>query len=275
MSSGILYNQEVKAADVNDIARDLGNTSFNGFGTEKFGADELNGITKSLVGKGVLTSDNMCRPVVSDGKVYIQTGTIIFENGAKKVITSPVELPLENGKYIYALNNVSAGTCSIVEADALPQSGDYVALAQITQEGVVKDIAELAKAKMTLYAGNNEASQTATFEKRSDYLGHKAVSFLNSEWEKHSYMFIIFTQSSGDKHFSFAQKITDITVYDTPPIKTPSSPTSGLPYFSMFGNTSSYYRVYYYFLHSGDNVEMYVYCNSSESQGKTGAAVII
>ena len=67
MSSGIFYNRQVSAADVNDLAKDLGNTSFNGFGTEKFGADELNGITKSLVGKGVLTSDNMCRPVVSEG----------------------------------------------------------------------------------------------------------------------------------------------------------------------------------------------------------------
>ena len=120
MSDSILYNQEVTTETLNDIAIDLGATSFNGFTTNKFGADELNGITQALATKGILLSGNQCKPVVSSGKVYIQTGTIVFDNGAKKVITEPVEAALENDTYIYALNNVALGVCEIVVSSAQP-----------------------------------------------------------------------------------------------------------------------------------------------------------
>ena len=270
MSSGIFYNRQVTAADVNDLAKDLGNTSFNGFGTEKFGTDELNGITKSLVGKGVLTSDNMCRTVVSDGKVYIQTGTIVFANGAKKVIASPVELPLTNGNYIYALNNISAGTCSIVEAEALPETGDFVALAQIASDGTVKSIAEIAKAKMTLYAGNNEVNKSVELAKSPDYYGYSAVSFLHSEWSAHSYILIIFTESDGDKYFSFVSHLMDITLYDEPL----SYNSANLPSFYLSGNRVSAWNVYYYFLRGSDKVEMRVFPGSS-AQGVTVETVLI
>ena len=96
MADGIYYNAEVTSDDLNDLARDLGNTSFNGFGEEKFGADELNGITASLVSKGILTSESKCQPIISDGNVNIQPGTIVFQNGAKKAIKEVLSVPVVN-----------------------------------------------------------------------------------------------------------------------------------------------------------------------------------
>lgn len=154
MSDGIYYNQEVTADMLNDIAIDLGNTSFNGFGAEKFGADELNGITASLVGAGVLLSGDMCRITAADQKLYAQSGTIVFANGAKKTITTAVDLGVAKECYIYAINQQLEGKCKIVTASELPTAGDIVKLARVTEYGEIVDLRSIATAKIDFAGGN-------------------------------------------------------------------------------------------------------------------------
>lgn len=149
MSSGIYYNQTVTTDILNGIAKDLGNTSFNGFTTSKFGADELNKITKSLVTSGVLLSDNACEPKAVGNSVVIQTGTIVFENGAKIQLAEAKTFDKTASKVIYALNNVSEGTASIVMSDDYPESGtDFVKLASIDANGAVNDERKFANVKV-------------------------------------------------------------------------------------------------------------------------------
>ena len=148
MADSILYNQEVTAEILNDIAIDLGNTSFNGFGEEKFGADALNDITKSLVTKGILMSDSRCQPIASDGYINIQPGTIVFENGAKKKITEVISVPCDSGTYIYAQNDVTGGRCEIKVSASAPATGDFVMLAEISADGTILDVREFSNAKV-------------------------------------------------------------------------------------------------------------------------------
>lgn len=179
MSDGIMDNQTVTTSDLNAIAIDLGATSFNGFTTNKFGAAELNTITQALVSKGVLLTGNQCKPTLSlsDSKVYIQTGTIVFNSGARKTITKAVGIEKTAGTHIYAY--ADGITAYITAAAELPASGDYVRLAKVEESGSLTDSREFAKGKalkgvantpvtlektITIYSQNNAEKQSYTFD---------------------------------------------------------------------------------------------------------------
>lgn len=148
MADGIYYNQEVTAEMLNGIALDLGSTSFNGFGTDKFGADELNKITADLVSAGILLVGNQCKVIrTEDGDVVLQDGIIVFANGAKKVVSEPLILDVGNDMVIYAYNNVAAGICTIESAEQYPTDGDYIKLATIKTDGTVVDNRSFSIAK--------------------------------------------------------------------------------------------------------------------------------
>ena len=156
----ILYNQEVTADILNNIAVDLGNTSFNGFGTEKFGADELNKITADLVSSGILISDEKCKAVFSNENIIIQPGIIVFANGAKKKITEAVSFPAQANTYIYALNKVSAGTCELIMSVTNPnedeevKSLDYVTICGVDSNKKIIDMRTFSSAKVAIPTEN-------------------------------------------------------------------------------------------------------------------------
>lgn len=202
MAESILYNQEVTAGMLNDIAIDLGNTSFNGFGEEKFGADALNDITKSLVSKGILQSESRCRPIKSDGYINIQPGVIVFENGAKKKISEVISVPCESGTYIYAQNDITAGRCEIKVSESAPVTGDFVMLATVDSEGKMLDIREFSTAKVGLTSGN----LYSTYELKADTYGGwgEEVCIPISEWDYSRY--ILFVYSSQKDYTEFFQK---------------------------------------------------------------------
>lgn len=156
----ILYNQEVTADILNNIAVDLGNTSFNGFGEEKFGADELNNITASLVSAGILMSGERCKAIISNENIIIQPGIIVFANGAKKKITEAVSFPVQSDTYIYALNKVSAVTCELVMSVTNPntdegvKSLDFVPICAVDSEKKIIDMRTFSSAKVTIPTEN-------------------------------------------------------------------------------------------------------------------------
>lgn len=194
MSDGIMDNQTVTTDDLNAIAIDLGATSFNGFMTNKFGAAELNKITQALVSKGVLLTDDQCKPELSltDGKVYIQPGTIVFNSGARKTITEAVGIEKTAGTHIYAYTD--GITAYITAAAELPASGDYVRLAAVDASGKLTDSREFAKGK----ALAGVANKSVTLE--------KTITIYKNDAERQSYTFdvgfggfsyILYTRSLG------------------------------------------------------------------------------
>lgn len=208
---GIYYNQEVTAEMLNGIAQDLGHTSFNGYGTDKFGADELNKITGELVSAGVLLIGNKCRVINSDG-IYVQDGTIVFSNGAKKTITEALPVDADNDTVIYALNDTAAGICTIEVAEAYPTAtdADYVPLASVGSDGVITDDRVIARAKMELTAGNSETMYTFSGEYGFDFVRIAAIDY--AVWDLYN-NFVFRTPTSTTYYSAFLRK--DEIEYDT------------------------------------------------------------
>lgn len=151
-------NQAVTLADLNNVAVDLGATTFSAFSEEKFGVDKLNQITADLVTAGILRTEDAgelgleigCRPTYANGIVTIGHGTIVFASGAKAYIDAPVEVEAAAGSYIYALNDILTGRASLQAAESEPTEGDLVMLASISAEGVLTDKRTVAKSKVLL-----------------------------------------------------------------------------------------------------------------------------
>lgn len=246
MSSGIFYNQSVTANDLNEIATDLGATSFNGFGTEKFGASELNNITKDLVGKGYLNVKNKCKPTVSaDGsKIIVQSGIVVFENGAKKVIENTLEISFGVGRKYYFLNEISNGLCSLWWSTVgYPSEGDYVPLCEVTSDGTLIDKRVFSVAKVNLGTAERNKTETVTaggfIGKRYEwsYAGTIPLNF-------NGYNVVYMPGAEGERYGSPWQVISDTYV------ENPSSYT----YFD-------YTRIH--FVRAADGVAVYTYGNSS------------
>lgn len=163
MSDNFLYSEDlgagtysnlVTADDLNNIAKDLGAATFSNFSASTPTAvTELNNITKELVSKGVLKIEKQCAVRISGSYIYIDTGVCVFENGAKKRITSTTLLSFINGytNYVYLLNNVSGNQIQLITSKTLPEDGtDYVMLAEISPSKTVTDKREFATYKIEL-----------------------------------------------------------------------------------------------------------------------------
>lgn len=144
-------NAVVTAEDLNNIAVDLGDATFSAFSDEKFGVDKLNEITADLVGKGVLTTEDRCEPIISSGKVYIKSGVIVFGSGAKIKITEPVEVGAVAGDYIYAYNDVLTGKASIIASAEMPNTDDdkVVMLGYLNTDKIIENLRQMSVAKIT------------------------------------------------------------------------------------------------------------------------------
>lgn len=195
----ILYNQEVTADILNNIAVDLGNTSFNGFGTEKFGADELNKITADLVSSGILISDEKCKAVFSNENIVIQPGIIVFANGAKKKITEAVSFPAQANTYIYALNKVSAGTCELIMSVTNPnedeevKSLDYVTICGVDSNKKIIDMRTFSAAKVAIPTENqyHEEEINVSFVRDEQYMVKATID------TGHPYRYVITEKVDG------------------------------------------------------------------------------
>ena len=174
MGSGIFYNQSVTIDDLNNIAIDLGATSFNGFGENKFGAAELNNITKDLVGKGYLLKGNKCKVAASGDNLVILDGIVVFENGAKKEIAENLTVVCVKGKVYYFLNDTASGTCRLCAEDDYPSSGDFVPLCEVQSDGTIVDKRVLSVAKVDLNSiekNKTETVQSESFDISKDVSG--------------------------------------------------------------------------------------------------------
>lgn len=156
MTTTFQDNQAVTLADLNNIAVDLGATTFSAFSEEKFGVDKLNQITADLVTAGILRTEGDgdlgleigCKPTYTNGVITIGHGTIVFASGAKTYIEEPVEIEAAGGSYIYALNDVLTGRASLQVSDVEPTEGDFVILAVLSEDGIFTDMRPVSKSKV-------------------------------------------------------------------------------------------------------------------------------
>ena len=151
-----LDNQEVTAQDLNDIAIDLGYADYSRFPEEAppSAVSALNQITADLVTPGVLLTGNRCAVTYSDGIIYVDTGIIVFESGAKKRIESVQQLQaLEGTSCVYALNDTINNTIFLKCSEEFPTQGDFVKLGKVT-DGVITVCNSYSTAKVGLPTAN-------------------------------------------------------------------------------------------------------------------------
>ena len=73
-------------------------------------------------------------------KIIVQSGIVVFENGAKKVIENTLEISFGVGRKYYFLNEISNGLCSLWWSTVgYPSEGDYVPLCEVTSDGTLID----------------------------------------------------------------------------------------------------------------------------------------
>lgn len=154
-----LVNEPVTQSDLNNIAVDLGDAEFSAFNSNKFGVDALNAITADLVTSGVLRTLNMCKPTLTNGNVNIAKGVIVFSDGAKLRITSPVNITAVANAYVAAKYDSANGTCSIVSVAEIPNKAevDYMKLAKVNSDGTaITDLRTMARSKSAGYEQSTE-----------------------------------------------------------------------------------------------------------------------
>ena len=159
-----LVNEPVTQSDLNNIAVDLGDAEFSAFSSNKFGVDALNAITADLVTSGVLRTLDMCKPTLTNGNVNIAKGVIVFSDGAKLRITSPVSITAVANAYVAAKYDSANGTCSLVSVSEIPtETGvEYMKLAQVSLDGTtITDLRTMATDKKAAYT---QASKNVVLE---------------------------------------------------------------------------------------------------------------
>ena len=161
-----LVNEPVTQSDLNNIAVDLGDAEFSAFNSNKFGVDKLNAITADLVTSGVLRTLDMCKPTLTNGNVNIAKGVIVFSDGAKLRITSPISITAVANAYVAAKYDSANGTCSLVSVAEIPtETGvEYMKLAQVNSDGTaIADWRTMARSKS---AGYEQSTENAFWEIR-------------------------------------------------------------------------------------------------------------
>lgn len=154
-------NQTITASDLNNIAVDLGATTFSNFAdTDTFAVDDLNDITSALVGKGITKYGNKCNLTKQGTNAVVDTGLIIFGNGAKIKITSPVSIGLisDATTYIYAQYNVQTQHAELIASETEPMDSgliNVVKIGNIDSSGVVNSTREFASLKVQNPATQN------------------------------------------------------------------------------------------------------------------------
>lgn len=210
MSDTFLYNEEVTAEDLNNIAIDLGKADFSFFENDNPTAvSELNKITGDLVSAGVLLTDNRCRVNMVGDKITVDTGIIVFANGAKKRITETQTLmPLADvTSYVYALNDVLNNRITLNVAEAYPTEGDFVKLATLTKDLKVSIPENRALLKVDSVAQKPDVTiqYSGKWEVVFEY-ANTGLFFEKSDWENSKY---IKSAVSIDEEFPFLMKKSD------------------------------------------------------------------
>ena len=179
-----------------------------------YGADDINKITKRLVTSGVedsfengvpynlsalndagtlLYTNGVVPETVSTLKVVtgsgentilINPGTAFFNDGsAIEIEAGGHELSFTSGvkNYVYLKNDLISKNASYPECSADSPSGDFVLLAEIEEDGTIKDKRTYAMGKLPGYQSNSgypfKIEDTITLEKQSNGLYGATVSY--------------------------------------------------------------------------------------------------
>lgn len=147
--------------DINDIAKSLTGAGIAPFvSKDSYSASDLNTLTAELVETGV--SLEGCRvkaenPATTEMTVTVAQGIVFFENGARLTVDAEgyaLAVTPNTAGYIYAYFNQALQKAGIAFESELPQDGEYVLLAELSENGELTDKRTFARSKIATMGKN-------------------------------------------------------------------------------------------------------------------------
>ncbi len=153
----VLYGTE----DINDIARSLVGAGIAPFlSKDSYNTSDLNALTQAIASQGVQLDGckvKLENVSTADMIAAIGQGIVFFENGVRLEVDSDgyfVAVTPNVAGYIFAHFSTSLQVASIQFAEELPDDGEYVLLAQVSDSGEVFDKRVYARSKLATLGKN-------------------------------------------------------------------------------------------------------------------------
>ncbi len=149
-------NQTYGAEDINEITKNLVGSGVAPFPTkESYLLSELNYLTEALVESG--TSLNGCKCSISGNVITVDTGIMYFDSGVRLTVDDEkysLSVPINTAGYIFGYYSPAEQLAGINFATELPRTGEYVLLAELSADGKITDRRTIARSKIASLGAN-------------------------------------------------------------------------------------------------------------------------
>ncbi len=147
--------------DINDITKSLVGAGVAPFiSKSSYNVSDLNAMTSALVGAGVQLEGCKCtieNVGAQNMTIFVSQGIVFFDSGVRLTVDSDgytLAVSPNTAGPIYAYYNQALQTADIVFAESLPDSGDFVQLAEISTDGEICDKRKFAESKVATLGRN-------------------------------------------------------------------------------------------------------------------------
>ncbi len=194
--------------DINDITKSLVGAGVAPFvSKESYNVSDLNALTSALVSSGVQLEGCKCTVQnvgTQDMTVFVSQGIVFFESGVRLTVDRDgytLVVSANTAGVVYAYYNQALQTADIMFAESLPENGEVVLLAEISVEGEICDKREFAQSKIATLGKN--LTYEAKLTERPQYLyegnsstgkARYAINEAKVDLSKFRYVLIISTE---------------------------------------------------------------------------------
>lgn len=163
--------------DINKITKDLVGAGVSPFTTaDTYNVSDLNVLTEALVGQGVQLDGCKCSVIknnTTDMNIFVSGGVVFFENGVRLEVDDDgydIIADVNKPGYVFANFNPSLQKGDILFDDEVSNVGESVVIAYIDELGNVTDLRKIAESKIASLGKN--VAKKYIFERMGAIVNH-------------------------------------------------------------------------------------------------------
>ena len=196
------------AEDINDITRSITGAGVAPFlSKDSYDVSDINVMTQALVEAGVQLDGCKCsikNAGTAEMSVEIAQGIVFFESGVRLEIDAEgfvVAVEPNTAGYVFANYRPALQKAEIAFAAEIPDTGETVVLAQVLQNGTIRDIRSFARSKIAT-VGTNVMIKRA-FERLEEPIEHKEGRYITAkvsgiDLNRFNYAVLVSSNKYGD-----------------------------------------------------------------------------